>query len=272
MKKERFISGIYNYCDYWCERCAFTRRCRNFSMGRELEREARGEKTDEDATRAAFWNRLADKVREATVFRKAGEWADEVEFDPDETPDPALVARLDAHHQAVDEHPLVRLAHTYMDRAGEWLTTADGDLKSVAQGLLEAAGSKFADGDYEEEAREIGEMIEVVGWYHTLIPPKLARAIGGLLERGDEEHAGHGIVAEVRLEDANGSGKVVLAAIERSTAAWVRLRAILPNREDEILEMLALLSRLQRGIHAALPGARAFLRPGFDKTEEQQTD
>ena len=40
MKKDRFITGIFNYCDYWCERCAFTRRCRNFSMGREMEREA----------------------------------------------------------------------------------------------------------------------------------------------------------------------------------------------------------------------------------------
>jgi len=23
----RFISGIYNYCDRWCERCNFTSRC-----------------------------------------------------------------------------------------------------------------------------------------------------------------------------------------------------------------------------------------------------
>lgn len=269
MKNERFISGIFNYCDYWCERCAFTRRCRNFSMGREIEQEARGEKADDDATHAAFWSRLADKVREATVFRNAEDRADENEFDLGETPDSEFEARLDARRQAVDEHPLVRLAHTYMDRAGAWLKTADKDLKAVAQELLEAAKSKFADGDYEEEAREIGEMIEVVAWYHTLIPPKLARAVDGLLGKDDAEHE---ILVEVRLEDANGSGKVVLAAIERSAAAWVRLREILPNREDEILDMLAILSRLQRGIHAALPGARAFLRPGFDKTEDQQAD
>jgi len=59
--------------------------------------------------------------------------------------------------------------------------------------------------------------------------------------------------------------KVALAAIDRSCAAWVRPREILPNREDEILAMLALLSRLQHGIHAALPGAKAFVRPGFDE-------
>ncbi len=264
MTSERFIAGIYNYCDYWCERCAFTRRCRNFASGRELEREARGEQAGDDATRAEFWNRLADKVHETAAFGPADAWADEFDFELDPTPDPALVARVEAHHQAVGEHPLVRLAHAYMKGADAWLKTADGDLKAVAQGLLAAAGSKFADEDYEEAAREMGELLEVVAWYHTLIPPKLGRAIGGLLERDDGDGADHTLLKEVRLEDANGSGKVVLAAIERSIAAWLRLRGILPNREAEILRLLALLSRLQRGLQAALPGAQAFHRPGFD--------
>lgn len=48
-------------------------------------------------------------------------------------------------------------------------------------------------------------------------------------------------------------------------AAWLRLREILPPREGEILELLALLARLQQGLHAALPGAKAFIRPGFDE-------
>jgi hypothetical protein len=269
MGGKRFISGIYNTCDYWCARCAFTRRCRNFSMGQEMERESRGEAVDNDATNADFWNRLADKVRETAIFGPAEEWADDATWDMDDTPDPEWEARHDALQRAVKRHPLVLMAHDYMNRVGAWLKTADGDLKTVAQGLIEAAGSKFAEGDFEEQAREIGEMIEVVAWYHTLIPPKLARAINGLLEKDDAKHA---ILAEVRLEDANGSGKVVLIAIERSIAAWVRLREILPNREDEILAMLALLSRLQRGIHAALPGAKAFLRIGFDKEDDRPDD
>ena len=32
----RFITGIYNYCDYWCERCHFTRQCRNYAEDPEL--------------------------------------------------------------------------------------------------------------------------------------------------------------------------------------------------------------------------------------------
>src|SRR5678816_4802270 len=32
-----FIVGIYNYCDSWCDRCAFTSHCRVFADLRETE-------------------------------------------------------------------------------------------------------------------------------------------------------------------------------------------------------------------------------------------
>jgi hypothetical protein len=34
-RDELFISGIYNYCDRWCERCPQTSRCLNYAMGEE---------------------------------------------------------------------------------------------------------------------------------------------------------------------------------------------------------------------------------------------
>jgi len=27
-RKPRYLSGLYNYCDRWCERCEYTRQCR----------------------------------------------------------------------------------------------------------------------------------------------------------------------------------------------------------------------------------------------------
>ena len=35
--QDGFILGIYNYCDRWCETCAFTSRCRVFAVCAELE-------------------------------------------------------------------------------------------------------------------------------------------------------------------------------------------------------------------------------------------
>jgi hypothetical protein len=50
-RKDKFIPGIYNYCDRWCERRPFTSRCRTFAMEQALLRhEAR-----RDAENAAFW-------------------------------------------------------------------------------------------------------------------------------------------------------------------------------------------------------------------------
>jgi hypothetical protein len=272
MKAERFISGIFNYCDYWCERCAFTQRCRNFVMGRELDRKRRGERVD-DASQQVFWDGLADRLREATVFAHAGDWADPGEADLDDTPDPIAEGRRQAREDAVEKHPLVTMADAYMMKVHAWLPSAEGDLKAFAQGLLESAGKPFAGDDYEEQARQIGEMLEVITWYHTLLPPKIARAVGGQTEsesREDEDGEFAAILAESSREDANGSGKVALVGIERSAAAWVRMRDILPRREDEVLEMLSMLSRLRRGIHEAVPGAESFVRPGFDEEPEKR--
>jgi len=69
MNSSRIITGIYNYCDYWCTRCPFTRRSRNFAMGPELTRLAKGEAIEDeapedmDATNRSFWDKLAEQVR-----------------------------------------------------------------------------------------------------------------------------------------------------------------------------------------------------------------
>lgn len=275
MSEERFIPGIYNYCDYWCERCAFTKRCRNVLMGREMERKARGEPPADDATRQSFWDQLADQLRETTVFGRAAsaaqddtDWTDTSEDDFDYEPEPEYEAREEALRRSVGEHPLTTLAHTYMQKVHAWLESSDSDLKTVAAQLMEAAGSPFDKTDCEEQARRIGEMIEVIAWYHTLLPPKIRRALRGILEsREKETEEGElaEILAESRLSDANGSGKLALASIQRSAGAWVEMRRIVPHREDEILEMLAILSRLQRGIHEHVPGARTFVRAGLDE-------
>ncbi len=267
MKTEnRFIPGIYNYCDYWCARCEFTRRCRNFSMGREMERcLGEEEEAPDDTANSDFWTSLAEKVREAAMFGGEKEqWQELDPTDEDFEIDPEWLEREEEVHDAVRRHPLSVMAYEYMKHTGDWIKDADQDLKALARELVEAAGGRFHDDDYEERALEIGDLLDVVLWYHTLIPPKIGRALHGLLELEEENDSLPEVLAESRLSDANGSGKIVLVSVERSIGAWLRLREILPAHEDCILQMLTLLSRIQRGIHETLPGAKSFLRPGFD--------
>src|SRR6185369_2675439 len=44
----RFIKGIHNYCDSWCERCAFTTRCFKFAQRQAMEEELGFDPTDEE--------------------------------------------------------------------------------------------------------------------------------------------------------------------------------------------------------------------------------
>jgi hypothetical protein len=49
---DRFIDGVFNYCDRWCERCPLTARCRLFASEKELREEMA--RTDEE--NAEFWD------------------------------------------------------------------------------------------------------------------------------------------------------------------------------------------------------------------------
>lgn len=272
MGKERFISGIYNYCDYWCERCAFTRQCRTFAMGKEMESERKAGR--DDATNMTFWNNLADTLNQASMMQ--GEqgwlqtgWRDDDGLDANaflhEEEDQAemdeYMRKDEALQRQVRQHPLSRMALEYMQRVRAWLKNADSDLKALAQEWVEAAKTPGQDCDFEELARSVGDMLEVITWYHTFLPAKLNRAMRSVFELKTRES---GILAESSQYDANGTGKVVLVAVERSISAWLFLREHLPRQEDEILTMLVLLGRIRNGIREELPNAASFRRPGFE--------
>jgi len=57
-----FISGIYNYCDRWCERCPFTARCLNYALGRANHPDA----ASRDIHNERFWEQIsggANRIR-----------------------------------------------------------------------------------------------------------------------------------------------------------------------------------------------------------------
>src|SRR5882672_2135434 len=79
-----FISGIYNYCDRWCEKCPFTARCRVYAT-----EAADGDLDDpevHDINNEKFWRKLESIFREA--HEKIAAWAAEDEEDDfDAAPD-----------------------------------------------------------------------------------------------------------------------------------------------------------------------------------------
>ena len=53
------ISGIYNYCDRWCERCQFTSRCLNYLSGQEHY----DTPESRDMNNKEFWNKLQESFQ-----------------------------------------------------------------------------------------------------------------------------------------------------------------------------------------------------------------
>lgn len=80
----------------------------------------------------------------------------------------------------------------------------------------------------------------------------------------DDEEGENEVLREAAEYELHGTAKVTLLAIDRSMAAWARLMEKLPEEEEAILPLLARLDRLRKGLEAAVPRARAFVRPGLD--------
>jgi hypothetical protein len=239
-----FIAGIHNYCDRWCQRCSMTSRCSVFAM-EQTESESCGDLERED-----IGAQLID-ILEATAAMLQ-EMAEEMGIDLDQIPED------EADDQGRDEgrdHILVRSAMKYADGVRGWFDLWGGRLAEI--GVIGGSESR-------SELRVVGsggkaaparDLVEVILWYQPLIHAKLYRAV-----IGDETLDG----MENFPRDADGSAKVALIAIERSTAAWSGLMKQFPQAGSDILDFLYQLERLRRATEWSFPNARAFVRPGFD--------
>ena len=64
---------------------------------------------------------------------------------------------------------------------------------------------------------------------------------------------------------------MALIAVERSIQAWAQLLQFMPEKEDKMLPMLALLQQIERIGHNTFLKAESFIRPGFDLVESSKT-
>jgi hypothetical protein len=235
----KYIDGIFNYCDRWCERCPFTSRCRNFSMGRAIERHVK--RRDEE--NEAFWDAMdkacGDSLKD--VSEQAESLAPE-ESEEEKQEKAAFGREMDEQEQEVRAHPLARLAEAYLWTAHRWLERRRGRVPEP-----------------------IADAIEVIAWYHIFISMKVTRALHGLIEQEDEDYEELTDDDGVPFpKDSEGSAKIAVIAIERSFGAWSILRERVEKEAKNSAKMMATLLRLRSMAEEYFPDARTFHRPGFD--------
>ncbi len=253
-KDPRFIPGIYNYCDRWCERCPFTSRCLNYALGEE---EQSADSRSREIENQAFWDRLQETLEAA--MEMVEEQAEEIDFDIDEEELQESIREHEEICEAAESQPFSRTARKYLSIVDDWFNANEGLIDRRSDGLDFLAWAIVPGMGPAHEAANLQDCLEVIRWYQPQICVKLHRAASGAI-RAERE----GI--EGLQEDADGSAKVALLGIERSIAAWGTVLRRFPDHEDAIFAV-ATLKRLLRQVEAAFPNARAFRRPGFDGEE-----
>jgi hypothetical protein len=237
----RFIPGIYNYCDRWCERCTLSHRCLNYAHEQEMM-ESKDDPEQNDIKNKKFWEqiRLSFEVAMEMIY----EDAERLGIDLDNLPDVEEPEHV--------ESPVEKLAEEYGYGMHDWLKENDGKLKGKAEQLLMIHND-------EKTAVRFADAWEVVQWYSFFISAKVHRAHFDLEERLNEEEDEFDM-----MSDNLGSAKIALIAIDRSMEGLSVLYPEMKDQEDEILPFLAQLSQIKKQMLATFPTALDFKRPGFD--------
>jgi hypothetical protein len=238
------ISGIYNYCDRWCDRCPLTSRCLVYAT----EQEEDDPPEAHDIRNEEFWTKLSSifqETREMIV-----EWAHDAGVDLTE-PDEEYESRRKRKRQLVDNHPLTRAGKRYANAASDWLREFDQTIEVSDLRLTETE---------RDNAERLEDAREVIQWYQYQIAVKTMRALSGQKEEFEEDPE----LAEFP-RDSDGSAKVALIGIDRSIAAWRMMQLSLPERAESIVPLILQLERLRQCVEKSFPDARDFVRPGFDE-------
>lgn len=265
-RRRDFISGIYNYCDRWCERCPLTARCLVYTT--EQADDASADPEVHDINSAKFWSRLESIFQEA--HEMIMELAEEAGMDREEFEAEADTVDREQHREDAKHHELSLSARRYAELVQYWFIeefAVEGHVHDDTTGK-----SKNTEDDID-----VSDAIEVIRWYQFFIAAKVYRALMGrddkiiedaLRERQTtstnesetEEEQYDGIA-----DDSDGSAKIALIAIDRSSSAWRMMLSSVPEKADSIKPMLLELERLRRATELIFPQARDFIRPGFDE-------
>ncbi len=253
-KDPNLISGIYNYCDRWCERCTFTSRCLNYSISEEKF----GDLEDKDLQNEAFWDRLSEVFRE--TISMVSEMAAELDIDLDSIEDD--VDDTDGLDRAAGEpvHLLSRLSLNYAKATSGWFEANEDLLRERMPELNRLRPVSPGDRPVQD-AVDISDAIDVIRWYQYQIHVKLDRAIQSASDEAADTDPQD---MDPFPKDSDGSAKVALIGTDRSLLAWNVLSSRLPIRKEDSIDLIRMLDSIRKRTEMHFPDARSFVRPGFD--------
>ena len=249
----KFIPGIYNYCDRWCDRCRFDSRCLN----RALTKEALEGIEESDKPFELFFSKFSEIIQQSLDLIK--KTAEELGLDTDKLDNPDTNSEYKPLSEPPVAYLLMHASERYSEKVNDWFVThahiiIDREyefcrIQTVAPGTNPV-----------ENADRLIDAIEVIRWYQFQINGKLKRAL-------DSAYFEETLAIKELPTDSDGSAKVALIGLDRSIDAWCFLRNVLPTLESSLIRIIDSLKDIRRRVEIQFPNANSFIRPGFDEEE-----
>lgn len=247
------IPGIYNYCDRWCERCTFTSRCLNF----EMSEEKLGDLKDTDIHNEVFWQRLSETLQESLSILKEMAAERGIDLESIELNDEEVVTGKFEDPSVV--HLITKMAESYGTMVDDWFDSNIYIFEDDHPELKTVGDFDSIQSSTDKETISLIDSVEVIRWYQHQMYVKIRSALHSALEEAEDKDS------DDYPKFSDGTAKVALIGMDRSISAWGKMIKHFPDDEDTVLGIIAHLNRLGRRTEREFPGARTFVRPGFDE-------
>lgn len=246
MDNKEYISGIYNYCDRWCEKCSFTSNCLLYTNESKIITHEILNNGDLTGIEKIFMPDFPDEDGEDDY-----DGEDDFIFNQEDITD----EEIKPLRQLLDDmppHSLELLADEYFETAHTFLNDLNDkfNLYPVDKDRL-----------VNQEYAKLSDLFDVVSWYHIFIGAKIKRALLGkadLLQEDDED------VRSFTTDDINGSAKVASIGVAKSVESLNQMYNLLEEYHPQISSLLVTAGKIQNEITEEFPGYKEFMRPGLD--------
>jgi len=217
-KKNKFESGIYNYCDRWCERCDKTQKCFLYFKEQEDRAIMIAEGKDPDDPKNAF--EIVGKSLMETHELVANYC---LENNIDITMTPEDEKEYEEKEEAVDpkNEPLAKISEKFRDELFDYFKTTPS-----------------------LDVNEYHDAYRVMSWQGTLLGSKVLRAL-----RSKNEYF-YDILDEFSLEDSEKSAMVAYRSALKSKEALELMDCYVVD--PRLQEMNELLDQIINGINVLL--------------------
>lgn len=252
------ISGIYDYCDRWCEKCSYTNKCLLFK--REAERNIKHVLRDEDPNNPKVYSKdIAESFQEAynLLLDKMGD--EEIDEDLSEMVEEEL---NDFIYELKEETSETKLVEDFNRPYKDNLVNQTEKFFKDFYNYYEKINTICTIGDKSSLSADYKKIqLEIAGWYAPQIYVKTRMC---LLSKKKIAKPLNQTSREVELEIYNVNCRIAYAGICKTISALEEISKISLQNYSFIPDLLKQMNEIKDNFVIEYPNVLVYKRPYFD--------